>query len=91
VVAIYSPCSPDAYSSSQWAQEKQHWAAFLQAYRQQDWDQCDMHMARLHREPDLAQERPHETLYQLYTKRVASMRQLPFDASWDGASNIETK
>jgi hypothetical protein len=30
-------------------------------------------------------------LYQLYSERVASMRQLPFDPSWDGATNFETK
>jgi adenylate cyclase len=30
-------------------------------------------------------------LYELYSERVASMRLLPFDPSWDGATNFETK
>jgi adenylate cyclase len=30
-------------------------------------------------------------LYQLYSERVASMRLLPFDPEWDGATNFETK
>jgi adenylate cyclase len=30
-------------------------------------------------------------LYQLYSQRIASMRLLPFDPSWDGATNFETK
>jgi hypothetical protein len=30
-------------------------------------------------------------LYQLYSERVASMRVLPFDPNWDGATNFETK
>jgi adenylate cyclase len=30
-------------------------------------------------------------LYHLYSERVASMRLLPFDPEWDGATNFETK
>jgi adenylate cyclase len=30
-------------------------------------------------------------LYRLYAERVASMRLLPFDPEWDGATNFETK
>ena len=30
-------------------------------------------------------------LYELYAERVASMRLLPFDPEWDGATNFETK
>jgi adenylate cyclase len=30
-------------------------------------------------------------LYRLYAERVASMRLLPFDPGWDGATNFETK
>jgi len=30
-------------------------------------------------------------LYEVYSERVASMRLLPFDPSWDGATNFVTK
>ena len=30
-------------------------------------------------------------LYELYSQRVASMRLLPFDPEWDGATDFETK
>ena len=30
-------------------------------------------------------------LYELYSERVASMRLLPLDPEWDGATNFETK
>lgn len=61
------------------------WAQALQAYRSQDWAQAD---GLLHR---LQAQNPASYLYQLYAERVASMRVLPFDPAWDGATNFETK
>ena len=29
--------------------------------------------------------------YRLFAERIASMRALPFDPTWDGATNFETK
>jgi adenylate cyclase len=50
-----------------------------------DWEQCDVPLLNLQR------MNPNKYLYELYSERVASMRQLPFDPSWDGATNFETK
>lgn len=61
------------------------WGQALRAYRAQDWDQCDVHLLNLQR------LHPRKYLYQLYEERVASMRLLPFDPEWDGATNFDTK
>jgi adenylate cyclase len=61
------------------------WAQALKAYRAQDWDQCDVQLLNLLR---LSAKK---YLYQLYAERVASMRLLPFDPEWDGATNFQTK
>jgi adenylate cyclase len=67
------------------AEELRTWAAFLKAYRAQDWDQCELQLLNLQR---LGAKK---YLYELYHERVASMRLLPFDPAWDGATNFETK
>ena len=41
--------------------------------------------------PNLQRMNAKKYLYELYSVRVASMRLLPFDPSWDGATNFETK
>jgi adenylate cyclase len=61
------------------------WAQALKAYRAQDWDQCDVQLLNLQRLS------ANKYLYQLYAERVASMRLLPFDPEWDGATNFQTK
>ncbi len=67
------------------ADELKIWGALLKAYRNQDWEQCDVQMLNLDR------QNAQKFLYQLYAQRVASMRLLPFDPGWDGATNFETK
>ena len=57
----------------------------LKAYRDQSWDACDVHLLNLQR------MNAQKYLYRLYAERVASMRLLPFDPEWDGATNFETK
>ena len=84
-VSIFWPAGPSLDSSKALVDELKMWNALLKAYRQQDWEQCDLQMLNLHR---LSAKK---YLYQLYGERVASMRQLPFDPSWDGATNFETK
>ena len=66
-------------------EEVKTWTAFLKAYRAQDWDQCDVHLLNLER------MNAKKYLYQLYAQRVASMKMLPFDPSWDGATNFDSK
>jgi adenylate cyclase len=84
-VAIYWPVAPVERIEKNVTEELRTWAAFLKAYRAQDWDQCDVLMLNLQR------MNAKKYLYELYSERVASMRLLPFDPSWDGATNFETK
>lgn len=84
-VAIFWPVGPHARIPAETQSELKTWAAFLKAYRKQDWDQADVMLINLSR------MNPKKQLYQLYAERVASMRLLPFDPAWDGATNFETK
>jgi adenylate cyclase len=84
-VAIYWPLAPADRIDKAVLEEVKTWSAFLKAYRAQDWDQCDVLMLNLQR------MNAKKYLYELYSERVASMRLLPFDPSWDGATNFETK
>jgi adenylate cyclase len=84
-VGIFYPVASAAGLDKQAAEELRTWSAFLKAYRAQDWDQCDLQLLNLQR---LGAKK---YLYELYSERVASMRLLPFDPTWDGATNFETK
>lgn len=84
-VGIFYPVGPASELPREKAEELRTWAAFLKAYRAQDWDQCDLQLLNLHRLD------AKKYLYELYSERVASMRLLPFDPTWDGATNFETK
>ena len=61
------------------------WAQALKAYRAQDWDACDVQLLNLQR------LNANKFLYQLYVQRVASKRLLPFDPTWSGATQFQTK
>lgn len=84
-VAIFWPVAPNNRIGADTETELKTWAAFLKSYRAQDWDQCDLLMMNLLR------MNAKKYLYHLYSERVASMRLLPFDLEWDGATNFETK
>ena len=84
-VSIFWPQPVFAPSDSDKSSELKIWAQLLKAYRMQDWDQCDVQLLNLHR------LNAKKYLYQLYAERVASMRLLPFDPAWDGATNFQTK
>ncbi|MCY7306543.1 MAG: adenylate/guanylate cyclase domain-containing protein [Rhodoferax sp.] len=84
-VAIFWPVAPANRIGADTESELKTWATFLRAYRAQDWDQCDVLMLNLLR------MNAKKYLYHLYSDRVASMRLLPFDLEWDGATNFETK
>lgn len=84
-VGIYYPLAPAGAVPREVADELRTWGAFLKAYRAQDWDQCDLQLLNLQR---LGAKK---YLYELYHQRVASMRLLPFDPAWDGATTFETK
>ena len=84
-VSIFWPLAPVDRIDKDTAAELKAWGMALKAYRAQDWDQCDVQLLNLHR------INGKKFLYQLYAERVASMRLLPFDPEWDGATNFETK
>jgi adenylate cyclase len=84
-VAIFWPMAPSERLSAEAASELKTWANFIKAYRAQDWDAADVLLLNLMR------MNAKKYLYQLYSERVASMRMLPFDPEWDGATNFETK
>lgn len=84
-VAIFWPLAPLGRVDEGSAAELKAWALALKAYRMQDWDQCDVQLLNLQR------LNAKKYLYQLYAERVASMRLLPFDPGWDGATNFQTK
>ena len=84
-MAVFWPVGPLDAVDTALANELKTWAAFIMAYRSQDWGQADVLLLNLMRMD------AKKYLYQLYAQRVASMRQLPFDPEWDGATNFETK
>ncbi|WP_457282075.1 CHASE2 domain-containing protein [Polaromonas sp. P5_D5] len=84
-VSIFWPLVPGDQIDKDIAAELKTWGMALKAYRAQDWDQCDVQLLNLHR------INGKKFLYRLYAERVASMRLLPFDPEWDGATNFETK
>ena len=84
-VAIFCPVALPGQLDKQLGSELREWALALKAYRDQNWDDCDVHLLNLQR------MNAQKYLYRLYADRVASMRLLPFDPEWDGATNFETK
>lgn len=84
-VSIFWPVAPADRLDADTAAELKTWTQTLKAYRAQDWDQVDVHLLNLQR------MNAKKYLYQLYAERVASMRLLPFDPEWDGATNFDTK
>nr|WP_295773627.1 adenylate/guanylate cyclase domain-containing protein [Rhodoferax sp.] len=84
-VAIFWPMAPTAQVNDATSTELKTWVSFVKAYRAQNWDQADVLMLNLMR------MNAKKFLYQMYSERVGSMRLLPFDPEWDGATNFETK
>ena len=84
-VAIFWPVAPLNLLDSNSTAELNTWAKALKAYRAQDWNQCDAQLLNLQR------LNANKYLYQLYAERVTSMRLLPFDCEWDGATSFQTK
>jgi len=84
-VTIYTPLGLTGTLSAEQADELRQWNQALKAWRTQDWDACDVHLLNLQR------RNAKKVLYRLYAERVASMRSLPPDPSWDGATRFDTK
>jgi adenylate cyclase len=84
-VSIFYPLAKSGQLATDTVSELKTWGNFVKAYRDQDWDQSDVLLLNLSR------ANAKKYLYQLYSDRVASMRMLPFDPEWDGATNYDTK
>jgi adenylate cyclase len=84
-VGIFWPLGPNGQIGEDQQAELKTWHAALKAYRTQDWDACDVQLLNAQR------HNAKKYLYQLYAQRVSSMRVLPVDPAWDGATNFETK
>jgi adenylate cyclase len=84
-VTIFWPLAHADSISRDKATELKTWAQALKAYRAQDWEQFDVQLLNIQR------MNAEKYLYQLYAERVGSMRLLPFDPEWDGATNFQTK
>ncbi|OGB17268.1 MAG: guanylate cyclase [Burkholderiales bacterium RIFCSPHIGHO2_12_FULL_67_38] len=84
-VTIYTPLGTSETLSNELAEELRLWHWVLQTWRAQDWDACDACLLQLQR------QNAEKVLYRLYAQRVASMRRLPPDPAWDGATTFETK
>jgi adenylate cyclase len=84
-VTIWTPLAIEFPQQALLLDEMKLWTQFLKAYRNQLWDQADVGLLNVSR------LNPNKYLYRLYSERVASMRYLPFDPTWDGATNFETK
>ncbi len=84
-VAIYTPLAALEPDNPLLREELQQWRVFLAAYRAQNWAACGLQIIQLQRLDAT------KYLYRLYADRVASMRMLPHDPAWDGATNFETK
>jgi len=84
-VAIFTPRDASGDRAGDRAAELSAWNDLLRAYREQDWDRCGVLLLNLKR------MNPTKYLYELYSERVASMRLLPFDPDWDGATSFDTK
>jgi adenylate cyclase len=91
-VTIYAPLAPFDCQVKEPSDEIKIWNLFLKSYRSQDWEQCDLQMLNIERsQVDKRGKTAQKYLYQMYSERVASMRKLPFDPSWDGTTHFETK
>jgi adenylate cyclase len=84
-VSIFWPAAPLKADESDTSVELKAWSLSLTAYRRQNWEQCELQLVHLQR------MNAKKYLYRLYAERVASMRLLPHDPAWDGATNFQTK
>ncbi|MFN3493173.1 MAG: CHASE2 domain-containing protein, partial [Hydrogenophaga sp.] len=82
-VAIHTPLGPAGAATAARSQEMALWNQFLAAWRQQDWDRCDVLLLNLQR------QNAEKVLYQRTAERVALMRAFPPAAGWDGITDLD--
>ena len=84
-VAIYTPLCAAGQASPAQEQELGLWNQFLAAWRQRDWDRCDVLLLNLQR------QNAEKVLYRHTADRVASMRMASPDTDWDRATTFDKK
>ncbi len=85
-VTLYTLAHNDPRPDSAYAQEELSiWARFLKAYKVQDWDGCELQLINLQR------LYPDKGLYRCFAERVATLRQCPPPAPWDGVTRFGSK
>lgn len=84
-VAVYMPLDVGTGMSEALTDELVLWQLALDAWRRQDWDECEVCLVQLR------QGNAKKVLYRLYAERVGSMRLTPPPADWDGAVAFDSK
>lgn len=85
-VTIHTPTTADTRTDgTNMLEELSVWSRVLKAYKAQDWDTCELHLMNLQR------LYPHNGLYDCYAERVATLRQHPPPAHWDGVTRFGHK
>ena len=84
-ITIYEPMGYDNALSDQEKERILQWNAFIELYRQQDWD---LAQARL---DHLIQSEANCFLYEVYSERINAMRANPPGAGWDGVTKFDSK
>ncbi|MBA4267417.1 MAG: adenylate/guanylate cyclase domain-containing protein, partial [Comamonadaceae bacterium] len=84
-VSIHTPLCLASDASPELRNELALWKQALQAWRAQQWDDCDVLLL------NLTCQNAEKVLYRRMAERVAFMRRSPPGYSWDGATTFETK
>ena len=84
-VDIYSPLGLREELTAKVAEELQQWCQVINAWTNQNWDACELHLTELRRQNEK------KVLYRLYAERVASMKASPPGSEWDGTTVFDTK
>ncbi len=84
-VGIYEPLGIAAEIEPEVRDQLDLWERVLRYYRQQEWDEAELHLGRLQRQSADCK------LYRLYAQRIESYRAEPPRPGWDGVTAFNTK
>jgi adenylate cyclase len=84
-VTIHTPLCPASDASPELRKELVLWKQALQAWRSQQWDDCDVLLLNLSR------QNAEKVLYRRMAEQVAFKRRSPPESTWDGATTFDTK
>jgi adenylate cyclase len=84
-LTVYEPLGLEGEVDARVREEMALWDQALRAYRAQQWDQADAHLAKLQR------MNPACGLYAKFSERVADLRREPPPPGWDGVTSFDEK